>query len=169
MLVASVDSTALWFSLMVEGKGRRKEKMVRPQTPSLADCIHSIWLMRNWLLLVVQSLKSFLTLWDPMDCSRSSVPVLHHLLELAQTHVHRASDANDRILCQPLLLLPSIFPSITVFSNQLALHIRWPGIYILILLFTVFASCWRNFSLCLMSQRCCSVLCLKTYSFVLHI
>ena len=30
------------------------------------------------------------------------------------------------ILCRPLLLLPSIFPSIRVFSNELALHIRWP-------------------------------------------
>ena len=30
------------------------------------------------------------------------------------------------ILCRPLLLLPSVFPSIRIFSNQLALHIRWP-------------------------------------------
>ena len=34
--------------------------------------------------------------------------------------------SNDLILCYPLLLLPSIFPSIRVFSNELALHIRWP-------------------------------------------
>ena len=34
--------------------------------------------------------------------------------------------SNDLILCHPLLLLPSIFPSIRVFSNELALHIRWP-------------------------------------------
>ena len=33
------------------------------------------------------------------------------------------------ILCHPLLLLPSIFPSIRVFSNELALHIRWPKYY----------------------------------------
>ena len=33
---------------------------------------------------------------------------------------------NHLILCRPLLLLPSIFPSIRVFSNQSALHIRWP-------------------------------------------
>ena len=64
MLVASVDSTAFWLSLMVEGKGRRKEKMVRLQTPLLADCIQSIWLMRNWLVVVVvvvvvQSLSHF--------------------------------------------------------------------------------------------------------------
>ena len=34
--------------------------------------------------------------------------------------------SNHLILCYPLLLLPSIFPSIRVFSNELALHIRWP-------------------------------------------
>ena len=34
--------------------------------------------------------------------------------------------SNHLILCRPLLLLPSIFPSIRVFPNELALHIRWP-------------------------------------------
>ena len=34
--------------------------------------------------------------------------------------------SNHLILCYPLLLLPSIFPSIRVFSNETALHIRWP-------------------------------------------
>ena len=34
--------------------------------------------------------------------------------------------SNQLILCHPLLLLPSIFPSISVFSNESALHIRWP-------------------------------------------
>ena len=34
--------------------------------------------------------------------------------------------SNHLVLCHPLLLLPSIFPSIRVFSNELALHIRWP-------------------------------------------
>ena len=34
--------------------------------------------------------------------------------------------SNNLILCHPLLLLPSIFPSIRVFSNESALHIRWP-------------------------------------------
>ena len=60
-----------------------------------------------------------------MDCT--GFPVHHQLLELAQTHVHQVSDAiQPLILCCPLLLLPSIFPSIMVFSNESALHIRWP-------------------------------------------
>ena len=64
---------------------------------------------------------------DIMDCSTPGLPVHHQLLELAQSHVHRVSDGiHHLILCCPLLLLPSIFPSIRVFSNESALHIRWP-------------------------------------------
>ena len=66
---------------------------------------------------------------QPMDCSTPGIPVLYHLLELAQTHVHWVSDAiQASVLCHPLLLLPSIFPSIMVFSNELALHIRCQSI-----------------------------------------
>ena len=62
-----------------------------------------------------------------MDCSTPRFSVLHHLLELAQTHVHRVVlPSNHLIFCHPLLLLPSIFPSIRVFSDESALHIRWP-------------------------------------------
>ena len=64
-----------------------------------------------------------------MDSSTSGFSVLHHLPDLAQTHVHRVGDgmmpSNYLILCPPLLLLPSIFPSIRVFSES-ALCIRWP-------------------------------------------
>ena len=70
--------------------------------------------------------QSCLTFCDPMDCSIPGFPVLYHLAELAQTHIHWIGDANHLILRCPLLLLPSIFPSIRVFSNKLALHIRWP-------------------------------------------
>ena len=66
-----------------------------------------------------------LTLCDPMDMP--GFPVLHYLPELAQTLAHWVSDAtNYLILCCPLLLLPSIFPGIRVFSSQSALCIRWP-------------------------------------------
>ena len=66
-------------------------------------------------------------LCDPMDCSMPGLPVHHQLLEITQTHVHWISDAiQPSHLCCPLLLLPSIFPSIRVFSNESALHLRWP-------------------------------------------
>ena len=61
------------------------------------------------------------------DCSTSGFSFLHHLPELAQTHVHWVSDAIQHlVLCHSLLLLPSIFPNIRVFSNELALCNRWP-------------------------------------------
>ena len=70
--------------------------------------------------------QSHLTLCDPMDCSTPGFPVLHHLLKVAQTHVHWAHDAiQTLVLCHPLLL-PSVFPSIRGFSNESALRIRWP-------------------------------------------
>ena len=53
------------------------------------------------------------------------LPMYHQLPELAQTHVHQVGD-----VIQPshplLLLLPSVFPSITVFSKESVLRIRWP-------------------------------------------
>ena len=67
------------------------------------------------------------TLCDPMDYSTPGFPVLHHLPEFAWTHVHWVDDViQPSYPLLPLLLLPSIFPSIRVFSNELALHIRWP-------------------------------------------
>ena len=66
-------------------------------------------------------------LCDPMGCSTSGFPVLHHLPEFAQTHVHGVvMPSNHLILCHPVLLLPSVFPRIKVFSNKSALQIRWP-------------------------------------------
>ena len=71
--------------------------------------------------------KSCPFLCDPMDCSMPGFPVLHHLPEFAQTHVHCINDAiQTSHPLSPLLLLPSVFPSIRVFSNEWALHIRWP-------------------------------------------
>ena len=67
------------------------------------------------------------TLCDPMNRSTPGLPVHHQLPQFTQTHVHWVSDAIQP--SQPLsslLLLPLIFPSIRVFSNDSVLHIRWP-------------------------------------------
>ena len=62
-----------------------------------------------------------------MDCSTPGFPVHHQLPELAQTHVHSVvMPSNHLVLCHPFLLLPSIFPSIRGFSNELTFRIRWP-------------------------------------------
>ena len=73
---------------------------------------------------VVQSCP---TLCDPMDYSTPGVLVHHQLPELAQTHVHQVGDpSNHLILCHPLIFSPSIFPSIRIFSSELAFCIRGP-------------------------------------------
>ena len=61
-----------------------------------------------------------------MNCNMPGFLVLYCLLESAQIHVHWVRDTNNLILCHPLLLLPSIFPSIRVLSNELSFCIRWP-------------------------------------------
>ena len=76
-----------------------------------------------WVNNCCWSVKSCPTLCDPMNGSTPGFPVLHYLPELAQTHFHWVGDA---ILCHPLLFLPSIFPSIRVFSNESTLCIKWP-------------------------------------------
>ena len=54
-------------------------------------------------------------------------PVLHHLWEFVKLmSIELVMPSNYLILCSPLLLLPSIFPSIRVFSNESAICIRWP-------------------------------------------
>ena len=62
-----------------------------------------------------------------MDCGTAASSVLHHLPEfLKLVSIESVMPANHFILCHPLLLLPSIFPTIRVFFNELPLCIRWP-------------------------------------------
>ena len=64
---------------------------------------------------------------DPIDCSTPGLPVHHQLPELLKLmSIELVIASNHLILYCPLLLPPSIFPSITVFSNESALPIKWP-------------------------------------------
>ena len=71
--------------------------------------------------------QSCLTLCDPMNPSTRGLLIHHQLPESTQTHVHQVSDTiqPSHPLSSPSPL-PSIFPSIRVFSNESALRIRWP-------------------------------------------
>ena len=72
--------------------------------------------------------KSGLTFCDPTDCSTPhtslSVTISQSLLKLISLEL--AIPFNHLTLCHPILLLPLVFPSITVVSSELLLHIRWP-------------------------------------------
>ena len=86
---------------------------------------NKIWLLKaRKRLLFSRSVMS--NSLQPMDCSTPGFPVSHHLLELLQTHVHWVDEDIQTSHPLLLLLLPSIFPSIRVFFNASALHIRWP-------------------------------------------
>ena len=66
------------------------------------------------------------TICETMDCSMPGFPVHHQLLSLLKLmSIESVMLSNDLIFCCPLLLPPSIFPSIKIFSSELVLRIRW--------------------------------------------
>ena len=76
---------------------------------------------------VVQSLslvRFFVTPWTAACQASLPFTISWSLLKLMS--IESVMPTNCLILCRPLHLLPSIFPSLRVFSNELALHIRWP-------------------------------------------
>ena len=85
--------------------------------------------MSGFLCLSVQFSSvtwSCLTLCDPMNSSMPGLPVHHQLLSLPKPmSIESVMPSNHLIPCRPLLLLPSIFPSIRVFSSESVLRIRW--------------------------------------------
>ena len=98
------------------------------QAPGVGDGRGSLACYSPWshkeLDMTEQPNWTELTLCDPMDSCMPGFPAHHQLPELAQTHIHWVSDAIQP--SGPLLLLPSIFPSVRVFSNGLGLLTRWP-------------------------------------------
>ena len=72
----------------------------------------------------VQSLQLSATPWTVAH--QASLSITHSRSLLKFMSIKSVMPSNHFIICRPLLLLPSIFPSIRVFSNKLALHIRWP-------------------------------------------
>ena len=66
------------------------------------------------------------TLCGPVDCSMASLSITNSWSLLKLMSVESVMPSNHLILCRPLLLPPSMFPSIMVFSNEAALRIRWP-------------------------------------------
>ena len=93
--------------------------------PFTVQIIPYLWFNLQFLNSSITQLYSILC--DPMDWSTPGFPVHHKLRELAQImSIESEMPSNHLILCHPLLLLPSIFPSIWFFSKKSTLHIRWP-------------------------------------------
>ena len=86
-----------------------------------SNWVHYCWYHKT--VFVVQSL-THVQLCNPIECSRPGSSVSQSLLKFKS--IESVMLSNHLILCQPLLLLPSIFPSIRIFSSELALLMRWP-------------------------------------------
>ena len=68
--------------------------------------------------------RLFVTPWT--IAHQASLPITNSRSSFRLTSIESVMPSSHLVLCRPLLLLPSVFPSIRVFSNELALHIRWP-------------------------------------------
>ena len=66
------------------------------------------------------------TLCDPMDAHQASLSITNSRNLFKLMSIESVMPSNHLTLCHPLLLLPSIFPSIRVFSSESVIHIRWP-------------------------------------------
>ena len=125
-----------WSGLPFPSSGDLSHTVIKPVSPALAGRFFITEPPGKPTQNVYSSLIQFSSvitqlchkaLCNPMDCSMPGFPVHHQFLELTQTQsIESVMPSNHLILCRPLLLLPSIFPSIRVFSNESVLHIRWP-------------------------------------------
>ena len=81
-----------------------------------SDSVHSVQALSR--------VRLFATPWTAAHQASLSITSSRSLLKLMS--IESVMPSSHLILCRPLLLLPSIFPSIRVFSNESALHVRWP-------------------------------------------
>ena len=89
---------------------------------------HVCELAENWLIEAFSSAaQSCPTLCDPWTVARQASPSITNSWSLLKLmSFESVMPSNHLILCRPLLLLPSVFPSIRIFSNESVLCIRWP-------------------------------------------
>ena len=84
-----------------------------------------IYIYNAVIVQLLSRIQLFVTSWTAARQAPLSSAVSQNLLKLMSNESVILS--NHHILCQPLLLLPSIFSTIRVFANESALHIRWPN------------------------------------------
>ena len=114
-------------------RGQQRMRLLDGITDSIDMNLSKLWEIvkdrEAWRVVVQFSsvTQSCLTLCNPMDCSTPDFLVHHQLPEpLKLMSITSGMPSNHLILCRSLLLLPSIFPSIRVFSSESAVLIRWP-------------------------------------------
>ena len=89
--------------------------------------LYLVKLSDNHMFNSVQSLSCVRLIAAPWNAARqASLSITNSQSLLKHVFIELVMPSNHLIVCCPLLLLPSIFPSIRVFSNESVLHIRWP-------------------------------------------
>ena len=109
------------------GQGKYQNSLSHIRIRFQQKNIKLLFLIPSSFGCVVQSLhcvQLFATPWTATCQASLSFTISWRLLKLMS--IESVMPCNHLILCRPLLLLPSVFPSIRVFSSELALHIRWP-------------------------------------------
>ena len=128
-ILLNVKNSGSWFNKFILKQCTWKSKAGRIKPVMLSSNFLSRWKCCEDTISVILCCCSVTqlcpTLHNPMDCSTPGFPVLHHLLELCSNSCPLPVMPSNH-LCRPFLLLPSIFPSIRVFSKESALYIRWP-------------------------------------------
>ena len=117
--------------IVADGKGKRVKASFtgqKPDTPLVV--VHS----------VAVHARLFVTLWTAAHQASLSFTISQSLLKLMS--IESVMPSNHLILCHPLLLPPSIFPSTRVFSNECHLHIRWSKYWS----FSFSISCFNEYS-----------------------
>ena len=105
----------------------QKHKVLTSEPPGKNPTLISLFSHLFYQFQFSSVAQSCPTLCDPMNCSTPDLPVHHQLPEFTQTpSIESVMSSSHLILCCPLLPLPSIFPSIRVFSKESTICIRWP-------------------------------------------
>ena len=119
-----------WSGLPFPFPGNLPDPGIKPESPTLqADCLPSEPPGKPSSSSRCLATKLCPTLYDPVDCRQRSQASLSFTISqslLKLMFIESEIPSNYLILCCPLLFLPSIFPSIRVFSNESALCILWP-------------------------------------------
>ena len=96
----------------------------QPTCPSTDEWIKKLWYIQFSSVQSLGHVRLFATPW--IAVCQASLSITNSRSLLKPMSIESVMPSNYLILCHPLLLLPSIFPSIRIFSNESALRIRWP-------------------------------------------
>ena len=117
---ASAGNTRDWR--FIPGLGRSPEG--GHGNPLQYSCLENPMVRASWLVQTLSHVQLFTTPWTA--ARQTSLSITNSRSSLKHMSIESVMPSDHLILCRPLLLLPSIFPSIRVFSNESALRIMWP-------------------------------------------